>query len=134
MHTACNLEIKSQKFNYSLEVHRQHVCENPAPDGVAQIGHGPVLDGPREGGNVPRLASGLQLVPVKVLHVVGVGRHVVRVGPDGGAAVLHCELGQADDKVQSLEERNWGEMCLHYLRECCYHGSGKVHGLRMVGH
>ena len=68
--------------------------ENPGPDLVALVCHGAVLDRPGEGDDVSGLGHDLDGVAVELLLVGGELGLGVRVGPDGGAAVLKGEVGQ----------------------------------------
>ena len=78
--------------DHLLDVDGHHVLQHPGPQPLAPVGHGAVLDGPREHHHVPRLALHLDHVGVEVLHVVGVAGLVVGVGPDARAAVFFGEI------------------------------------------
>ncbi len=79
------------------------MLQDAGPELPGLVGHGRVLDGSGEHHHVAGVALDLDGVVEELVLVRGILGHDVRVGPDGGAAVVDREVGQQGHELQRLK-------------------------------
>ena len=85
------------------EIEGDHMLEDARPDHVALVGHGAVLDGPREQDHVSCLSTHLDCLLEELFLIVRMSRMNVRARNNGCGSVVRSEVCDESDHLEGEE-------------------------------